>query len=147
MKKIISQFIQRGLMVSGFGPIVLAVIYLILRGVGVVEVLTVDEVAIGIVSLTVLTFIAGGMNVIYRIEKLPLIAAILIHGAVLYIAYLITYLVNNWLKSDPTPLLVFSLIFAFTFAIIWLVVYIVIKQKTDKLNKMLMKKQAGVDTN
>ena len=145
MKKIISQFILRGLVVSGFGPIVLAVIYLILNSVGVVEALSTTEVAIGIISLTVLAFIVGGMNVIYSIERLPLAAAILIHGAVLYTAYLITYLANNWLKSDPTPILVFSLIFALTYAIIWIIVYLIEKQKTNRLNSLLAQKQANKD--
>lgn len=39
--------------------------------------------------------------------------AIFIHGCVLYISYLATYLLNGWLKWGLTPILVFSGIFVF----------------------------------
>ena len=48
------------------------------------------------------------MNIIYQIERLPLMMAILIHGGVLYLCYLGTYLLNGWLERDITPILVFS---------------------------------------
>ena len=96
MKKIVLEFFRRGFIASGFGPIVLAILYLILKQQALVEILTVNEVCIGIFSLSALAFVAGGMNVIYQIERLPLMVAILIHGTVLYITYLGTYLLNSW---------------------------------------------------
>lgn len=54
-----------------------------------------------------------GMNVVYQMERLPLMVAILIHGGVLYIGYLSTYLLNNWLEWGKTPIFVFSCIFVF----------------------------------
>ena len=84
MKKIISEFFRRGLIASGFGPIVLAILYLILKQKTGLENLTVTEVCFGIFSLSLLAFIAGGMNVVYKIERLPLMLAIFIHGGVLY---------------------------------------------------------------
>ena len=83
MKKHILEFVRRGMMACGFGPIVLAILYLILRHHGVVETLSVSQVCIGIFSLAALAFIAGGMNMIYQVERLPLMGAILIHGVVL----------------------------------------------------------------
>ena len=141
MKKIASEFFLRGLIAGGFGPIVLAVVYLILRCAAGVEVLSVDQICIGIFSLYVLAFIAGGMNVIYRIERLPLMLAILIHGGVLYICYLITYLLNDWLESDLTPLLVFTAIFIVVYFAIWIIIYSIIKRNTKKLNELLKQKQ------
>ena len=79
MKKYISEFFRRGLIAAGFGPVILAILYLILHRADAVDTLTVNEVCIGIFSLYVLAFMAGGMNVIYQIEKLPLMVAILIH--------------------------------------------------------------------
>ena len=79
MKRIILEFSRRGLIAAGLGPIVFAVLYLFLQQQGAVEFLTVNEVCLGIFSLSVLAFIAGGMNVIYQIEQLPLMVAILIH--------------------------------------------------------------------
>ena len=88
MKKIVSEFFRRGLIASGLGPVVLAILYLILQHKTGLENLTVTEVCLGIFSLSLLAFIAGGMNVVYKIERLPLMSAILIHGGVLYITYL-----------------------------------------------------------
>ena len=141
MKKNIKEFIRRGLVACGFGPLVLAVLYQILQSQGVVESLTVDEVCRGIVSLSVLAFIAGGMNVIYQVERLPLMVAILIHGGVLYISYLATYLVNGWLEWGMTPVLVFTGIFVIAYLIIWMIIYSAIKKHTDKLNEALKQRQ------
>ena len=93
MKKIISEFFKRGFIACGFGPLVLAIVYLILKGQTGTSTLTVNEVCTGIFSLSALAFIAGGLNVLYLIEKLPLMAAILIHGAVLYVTYFTTYII------------------------------------------------------
>ena len=38
-----------------------------------------DEVVIGIITSFVLAFVAGGIQTVYQIEKLPLVWAILIH--------------------------------------------------------------------
>ena len=141
MKKFISDFFLRGLCACGFGPIVLAVLYLILQAHGVLYTLSVNEVCIGIVSLFLLAFIAGGMNAVYQIEQLPLMAAILIHSVVLYICYLVTYLLNNWLEKGIMPILVFSCIFVVGFIAIWAVIYCVTKNKTKRLNSMLKQKQ------
>lgn len=147
MKKNVSEFIRRGLTACGFGPIVLAILYLILQRQGVIEYLTVDEVCLGIFSLFALAFIAGGMNVIYQIERLPLMVAILIHGGVLYISYLATYLVNNWLEWGTTPILVFSGIFVISYFIIWAIIYSIVKKDTEKLNEILKKKQYNAQGN
>ena len=68
-------------------------------------------------------------------------AAILIHGSVLYVSYLMTYLVNGWLEWGRVPVLVFTGIFVVGYLVIWAVIYFVIKRKTKNLNKMLKEKQ------
>ena len=141
MTTITKDFLRRGTAAAGFGPLILAVVYLILQQSGTVEFLTVDEVCIGIVSLTALAFIAGGMNVIYQIERLPLMIAISIHGTVLYASYLLTYLVNDWLEWGMTPILVFSGIFILGYLAIWTVIYTITKKRTDKINAILKNKQ------
>lgn len=141
MKKNILDFFRRGFIACGFGPIVLAIFYLILQHQGAVQTLTVDQVCLGIFSLSALAFIAGGMNVIYQIERLPLMVAILIHGGVLYISYLVTYLLNGWLKWGTAPILVFSGIFLLGYLAIWAIIYSVTKRNTEQLNELLKKKQ------
>ena len=141
MKRHMLEFLRRGITACGLGPIVLAALYLILQHRGVVQVLTVNEVCIGVISLSALAFVAGGMNCIYQIERLPLMVAVLIHGVVLYIGYLITYLLNGWLEWSITPILVFTAIFVFGYLVIWVIIYSVIKRNTDRINEILKKKQ------
>ena len=141
MKKLAKDFLRRGVAACGIGPVVLAVLYLILQHNGAVISLSVNEVCVGIFSLSALAFIAGGMNVIYQIERLPLMVAILIHGGVLYVSYLATYLVNDWLERGIAPVLVFTGIFVIGYLLIWAVIYSVIKRNTDRLNEKLKQNQ------
>ena len=141
MKKFLLDFIRRGLMACGFGPVVLAILYLTLENLGLVEMLTVQQVCVGIFSITALAFIAGGLNSIYQIERLPLMWAILIHGCVLYGSYLATYLLNDWLERGSLPVLVFTGIFVLGYLAIWAVVYFVTKRNTGKINEALKKQQ------
>ncbi len=141
MKKFISEFFRRGLIACGFGPIVLAILYLILQHKDLVDTLSVNQVCIGIFSITLLAFIAGGMNAVYQIERLPLMVAILIHGVVLYVSYLGTYLLNDWLEWGMIPILVFTGIFIVSYLVIWAIIYSIIKKNTEKLNEMLKEKQ------
>ena len=67
--------------------------------------------------------------------------AILIHGGVLYLSYLATYLANGWLERGATPILVFTGIFLLGYLAIWAIIYSVTKKRTAKINEMLKKKQ------
>ena len=140
MKKYILDFVRRGCLACGIGPMILAILYLVLYHQHLVQTLTVDQVCVGIFSLSALAFIAGGMNMIYQIERLPLMVAILIHGVVLYASYLITYLVNNWLEWGKVSVLVFTGIFVFGYLVIWAIIYSFIKKKTHKINELLKQK-------
>ena len=137
MKRHIWEFVRRGITAMGIGPLALAVLYWILHRQGLVQTLTVDRVCVGIFSLSALAFIAGGMNFVYQMERLPLMVGILIHGAVLYIAYLLTYLVNGWLEWGTAPVLVFTGIFAVGYLAIWAVIYSINRKNTEKLNNIL----------
>ena len=141
MKKFVLDFVRRGLIATGLGPIVLAIVYLILKQSAAIDTLTVNQVCIGIFSLSALAFIAGGMNAIYQVERLPLMTAILIHGGVLYIGYLGTYLLNDWLDFGVIPIIVFTAIFVVGYIVIWAIIYSIIRRNTAKLNEMLKKKQ------
>ena len=145
MKKYILEFLRRGLAVCGFGPLVLAVLYLILQRQGLLHTLSVNQVCTGIFSISALAFIAGGMNTIHQTERLPLPVSILIHGAVLYVCYLVTYLLNGWLVWGTTPILVFTGIFVVGYLAIWAVIYCLIRRNTKKLNEMLRQKQQSAE--
>ena len=138
MKKYIKTFIVNGLFVCGLGPIVWSIIYSILSANGVVDTLPVAKVVTEILSVTVLAFIAGGIGVIYKIERIPLVAATFIHAFVLYFDYVVIYLMNGWLGKEITPLLVFTSCFAVGFAVIWITVYCVTKKSTEEINDKLV---------
>ena len=141
MKRFALEFVRRGLIATGIGPIVLAIVYLILKQSVNIDTLTVNEVCIGIFSLSALAFIAGGMNAIYQIERIPLMKAIFIHGSVLYVGYLAMYLVNDWLDIGAIPIVVFTAIFVVGYIVIWAIIYSIIKRNTAKLNEILKRKQ------
>lgn len=137
MKKFWKEFFLRGLICAAGGPLVLAVIYGILGATGAVESFSPGEVCTGILSITLLAFIAAGMTAIYQMEQLPLPTMILLHGGALYLAYILTYLLNGWLANQLIPILVFTGIFIAGYALIWLIIYFVTKAKAEKINKML----------
>ncbi len=141
MKKFVKSFLHRGLMACCSGPIILAIIYLAAQHTSNVSTISIDQVCSGIFSLSALAFIVGGMGAIYQIERLPLMLATLIHGSVLYVSYLVTYLFNNWLKRNPMTILVFTIIYVVGYLMIWGIIYATIRKRAKRLNQMLIKKQ------
>lgn len=140
MKKYAAEFVKRGLMAAAGGPVVLAIIYGILGANGVISTLTPKEVCVGVLSITLMAFIAAGITMIYNVEQLPVMAAILIHAGVLYLDYLIMYLLNNWLPGNGNGIGIFTVIFAAGFALVWLIIYLCIRRNTKKLNKRIKQK-------
>ena len=139
MKKYVLEFVKRGLMAASGGPLILAIIYGVLDATKTVTVLTPGEACMGIVSITVMAFIAAGITMIYQVESLPLPMAILIHGGVLYLDYLMIYLLNSWLPGNAVG--IFTIIFFAGFALVWLVIYLCIRVKTKKLNEKMKARQ------
>lgn len=137
MKVFWKEFLHRGLLACGGGPIILAMIYGISGATGDISSLSPNEVCLGILSITLLAFTVAGLTAIYQVEKLPLIVAILIHGAVLYSTYILIYLLNGWLKRQLLPIAIFTAAFVIGFAIIWCIIYFCTKAKTEKLNQTL----------
>ena len=139
MKKYVLEFVKRGLMAASGGPLILAIIYGVLEATKTVTVLTPGEACMGIVSITVMAFIAAGITMIYQVESLPLSMAILIHGGVLYLDYLMIYLLNSWLPGNAVG--IFTIIFFTGFALVWLVIYLCIRKKTKRLNEKMKARQ------
>ena len=108
MRKFLKEFLLRGLTCAAGGPVVLAIIYGVLGATGDAESLPTREVCMGILSITLLAFIAAGMTAIYQMEQLPLPTMILLHGGVLYMTYVLTYLLNGWLLNQLKPIMIFT---------------------------------------
>ena len=66
MTKHVKDFCKRGLIAAWGGPVIMATVWLCLKVAGVVETLTVDQAALGIVSTTVMAFIAAGVSIVYH---------------------------------------------------------------------------------
>ena len=137
MRKYLPQFFLRGLCAMGFGPIVLAIIYGSLGAAGIAASLTPTEVCLGILSIALMAFIAGGVTMVYQIESLPLLSAILLHGGALYLDYLIMYLLNDWIARDLTAILTFTVIFIVGYALIWLLIFLYNRRKAAQISKKL----------
>ena len=133
MKEYVKEFIRRGLAFCWGGPAVIAVVYGILGATGEVEYLLPFEVMKSILTVTLLAFTAAGVTVVYQIERLPLFPAVLIHGVVLYLDYLLVYLFNGWVANVG----VFTAVFAASYAFIWLIIWLVTRSSTRRLNRKL----------
>lgn len=135
MKQLVKEFFKKGLMAAAGGPIVLAIVYFFLEKGGVITTLTVGEVVRGILTVTLLALIAGGIPVVYQAERLSLMAATLIHALALYADYILIYLFNGWLKHDLTPVLVFTVIFFAGYTVIWLFIFRGVKANVERINR------------
>lgn len=137
MKKFMQQFLLRGCLAASGGPVILAIVYGILGATETVSSFSPSEVCLGILTVTLLAFIVAGITAIYQMEHLPLLSAILIHGAALYLAYILIYLINGWLKQQLIPILIFTGIFLAGYALIWVLIYVFTKCKAEQLNRKL----------
>ena len=135
MKKFWKDFCVRGMMFAWGGPVIMAIVWLCLRAAGTVTELTVNQAVLGIISTTIMAFVAAGISVVYRMENLPKPFAGLIQAAVLYIDYMGIYLLNGWLPTDKIG--IFTLIFVVAFIAIWFSIYIPIRMKVAKMNRMM----------
>ena len=139
MKDIVKEFFLRGLVVSGFGPLVYACVMFVLYLCGVDTLINGLVLFKGVISTYMMAFLIAGVSVIWKIEKLGLSFSILIHGTILYLCYLVTYLVNGWVASNPISLVVFTGIFIGGYLLIWLFIYLVEKNRAKRLNIQLNK--------
>ena len=137
MKEYIKVFLLRGMIVGGFGPIIAAIIYLILS-------LTVDnfslsgnEVFLGIISTYLLAFIQAGASIFNQIEKWSIGKSLLVHLSVIYVAYVGCYLLNSWIPFEWIAILIFSAIFIAVYLSVWLTVFLFVKNTSKKLNENL----------
>ncbi len=133
-KKYLKEFITRGLIFSGLGPIVLGIIYFLL-GICLTDFsLSGTEVLLGIISTYLLAFVQAGASVFNQIEEWPLPKSLGIHLLSLYAVYSIFYLVNSWIPFDIGVFIIFTLIFLIVYFAIWLTVYLILKSVSKKIN-------------
>lgn len=137
MKKYVKEFMHRGLVFGGFGPIILGIIYVIISKTEESFSLSSGEVALAIFSIYLLAFVQAGATVFNQIENWSVPKSLFCHFGMLYVAYSLCYIVNTWIPFDPMVLLIFTLIFVAVFFAIWFTVYFCVKATSRKFNERI----------
>lgn len=137
MNKYVKSYLLRGLIFAGFGPIILAIIYLILEWSGVKVELSVYQICSAIITTYVIAFVHAGSSIFPQIEKWSPFKSAFFQGISLYTVYTAGYLINNWIPLKPIVILIYSLTFVVAFIIIWIIIYLVSKKTAKKMNNKL----------
>lgn len=137
MNKYLKQFLHRGLIFGGFGPIILAIIYFIISKNVDDFSLTGGELLLGTVSIYLLAFVQSGATIFNQIEDWPITKSLLFHFGSLYIVYVLCYVINSWIPFKPMVIVIFTAVFVVIYFTIWLTVVLSIKAFTKKANKKL----------
>lgn len=137
MNKYVKEFLKRGLIFGGFGPIILSIIYFIIGLSKTDFSLKPNEVVLGTISIYILAFIHAGASIFNQIESWSVPKSLLAHLSCLYFAYLLCYLINTWIAFDIKVIIIFTLIFIISYFIIWITVYLIVKRTSKQLNSKL----------
>lgn len=138
MNKYVKEFLHRGLMFGGFGPIIVGIIYLVLSYNIAGFSLGGADAFISIVSIYLLAFVHAGSSVFNQIEHWSTMKGLLCQLVSLYIAYVVCYLINSWIPFEFSVILIFTAIFVVGYLAIWGIVYLCVKGNAKKLNKKLV---------
>ena len=130
-------FFLRGCMFGGLGPVVLGIVYVILHHTLEDLTLTGTQVFLGILSTYVLAFIHAGSGVFHRIESWSPGKSCLCQLSLLYAAYVLCYVLNDWLPFEPLTIAIFTAIFVGGYGLICLIVYLSVHAAAKKLNQSL----------
>lgn len=134
MNKYVKDFLFRGMMFGGFGPIILGIIYWILSETLKDFSVSGFEIFLGIASTYLLAFVQAGASVFNQIEHWPLPKSLLCHFLTLFAAYSLCYIGNTWIPFEPKVLLIFFAVFVAVYFVIWITVYLLVKSASKKFN-------------
>ena len=137
MNKYVKEFLHRGLIFGGFGPIIFGIIIYIISK-------TTDDLAFngadmltGIISIYLLAFAHAGASVFNQIEHWSIGKSLLYHLSTLYVAYSLCYVINTWIPFEPKVLLIFTIVFLTIYFVVWGIVYLSIKAISKNCNAKL----------
>ena len=139
MNKYVKEFLMRGMMFSGFGPIIYAIIIMILSYTLPDFSITAMEVFKAVLSTYLLAFVHAGASVFNQIESWSVLKSLLCHLSTLYVAYTICYLANAWLTYSWAVIGIYTAIFIVGNALIWTIVYCCVRVSAKRLNVKIMK--------
>ena len=140
MNKYLKEFLHRGLVFGGFGPIILGIVFAILQftvkdfSLGGVQVL------VAILSTYMIAFVQAGASVFNQIEHWPIAKSTFCHFGAIYVVYLLSYVLNTWIPFKLIAVAIFTGIFVAVYFVVWITVYLIVKHYEKKLNaKFLIK--------
>lgn len=134
----LKNFLHRGLIFGGFGPIILSIVYAFLENSIPDFSLSGTQVLLAIVSTYFLAFLQAGASVFNQIENWTVPKALLCHFTTIYLAYSICYIINTWIPFEPMVLAIFTAIFVVIYFIIWITVFLSVKAVSRKFNSKLV---------
>ena len=137
MNRYLKNFLQRGLMFAGFGPIVLGIIFFVLEKTLDDFNANGEQILLGIVSTYLLAFVQAGASVFNQIEHWSLPKSLFCHFGMLYVTYVLCYVINSWIPFEWAVIAIFTAIFVAAYFIIWFTVYFIVKATGKKLNATL----------
>lgn len=137
MNRYLKEFLHRGLIFGGFGPIILGIIFFILSKTLDDFSVSGGQILLGIISTYVLAFVQAGVSVFNQIEHWSLPKSLFCHFGMLYAVYVICYILNSWIPFDWTVIGIFTAIFVVVYFVIWFTVYFIVKSTGKKLNATL----------
>ena len=136
MNKYLKEFLHRGLIFGGFGPMIMSIFFLCstqkegLNFSGI-------EIFTATISTYFLAFIHAGVSIFNQIEEWSIAKSTLFHLGSLYLAYLSCYLLNSWIHFEWLVVLIFTVLFVVLYFVVWIIVYITIKNTTKHLNNQI----------
>ena len=137
MNRYLKDFLHRGLIFGGFGPIVTAIVFMCISLADGSFSLTANQILLATVSSYLLAFIQAGVTVFNQIEHWSTVKSLLCHFVTLYAAYSVCYVVNSWIPFEPMVLVIFSAVFAVLFFVIWTIVYLSVRATSKRFNSQL----------
>ena len=123
----VKEFLKRGLMFGGFGPIVAGIVYLILEISSVDLKLTGLNVFSAILTTYVMAFIQAGSGVFNQIETWPKVKSLFFQMTSIYVVYMGGYLINNWIPFKVEVIIIFTCVFVATYTLVNIIITSILK--------------------
>ena len=143
MNKYVKEFLKRGLMFSGLGPIVAGIVYLLIEASGTDLNLDAPTVFMAIITTYIIAFVQAGSAIFNEIESWSRIKGLFFQMTSIYVVYLVGYLINNWIPFKIEVIIIFTTILIGAFLSVWLTVFLINRKVTKKLNDNLNNELVG----
>ena len=139
MNKYVKEYLKRGLIFGGFGPIVFGIVIMIIGFTGTAIDLKGWQILLAIASTYILAFVQAGSSIFEQIDSWSHAKSMILHLLSIYVVYLGTYLVNSWIPFNYVVVIIFSASVIVGFIIIWLIAYLITNKVKNELNAKLNK--------